>query len=62
MGPAEIAEYLGLKRARVKQLAAMPDFPRPYQEVAATRLWRESDIRRWAIEHGRVVEDEAEGE
>jgi prophage regulatory protein len=55
---AEIAEMLGVTRQRVFQLARKhDDFPRPAADISVGRIWRRSDIQRWAIKHGRLTPD-----
>lgn len=54
----EIAKRLGMSRARVHQLAARPDFPKPLGRVGQSKVWRWSDVRAWLPQVGRppVVE------
>jgi prophage regulatory protein len=54
----EIANRLGMSRARVHQLATRPDFPEPLGRVGQSKVWRWSDIRAWLPAVGRppVVE------
>ncbi len=52
---AEIAQLLGVSKARVDQLARQhPGFPRPIAELSAGRIWRREDVERWARAAGRL--------
>jgi predicted DNA-binding transcriptional regulator AlpA len=53
-----IAKRLVMSRARVHQLAARPDFPKPLGRIGQSKVWRWSDIRAWLPAVGRppVVE------
>jgi predicted DNA-binding transcriptional regulator AlpA len=55
VGPAEIAQLLGVSRQRVTQLAAHPDFPPPAQELVMGKVWLRSDIESWARKRGRTL-------
>jgi len=48
-GLAEVAELLDVSRERVRQLLRSPKsgFPEPVVVLAATPLWRRSDVARW---------------
>ena len=54
MGTAEVAEFLGISRGRVTQLAQSEDFPTPIARIAAGPVWELVDIERWARETGRI--------
>ncbi len=54
MGTAEVAEFLGVSRPRVGQLAQREDFPHPVARLAAGPVWESVDIERWARETGRI--------
>lgn len=56
-GPQEVARMLGVSRQRVTQLAAADDFPEPEAVLAAGKVWRTEEIRRWAEATGRVVHE-----
>jgi predicted DNA-binding transcriptional regulator AlpA len=43
----DVAELLGVSRQRADQLRHGADFPTPI-EVSGRRLWRRSDVERWA--------------
>jgi len=44
----QIAELLGVSRARVHQLSERPDFPAPTRRVRNYRLWAQPAIEEWA--------------
>lgn len=50
----EVARILGLKRARVNQLAQAEKLPMPVNahRSNAPRFWRRSAIEKWAERHG----------
>lgn len=47
MDIAAIADYLGVTRQRVYQLAPTPDFPAPVDDVVS-REWDPAEIEAWA--------------
>ena len=53
MGVAEVAQFLGVSKQRVTQLAKTKDFPAPARELSATRIWLGPEIERfgrgWAL-------------
>jgi predicted DNA-binding transcriptional regulator AlpA len=51
---ADIAERLGLSRARVSVLVSSPGFPRPLGRLGRSDVWRWSSVERWARETGRL--------
>jgi predicted DNA-binding transcriptional regulator AlpA len=51
---ADIAERLGLSRARVSVLVSGPGFPRPVGQLGRSLVWRWSTVERWARETGRL--------
>ena len=51
MGPYEICQRLGVSRSRFQQIALRPSFPRPYQELKATKVWLASEVEAWIREH-----------
>jgi hypothetical protein len=56
VGAAEAAEILGVSRQRVAQmLAEIPGFPRPEVELAAGRIWKRADIKKWAKENRKEI-------
>jgi predicted DNA-binding transcriptional regulator AlpA len=55
VGLSEIAEMLGLSRQRVHQLVDTDEtFPKTVAEINAGRIWRRSDVERWARRVGRM--------
>jgi predicted DNA-binding transcriptional regulator AlpA len=55
---ADIAERLGISRARVSVLVSRSDFPRSIGRLGRSDVWRWSSVERWARETGRL--DQAE--
>ena len=51
---ADIAERLGISRARVSVLASRPDFPRPLGRLGRSDVWRWVSIERWARDTRRL--------
>jgi predicted DNA-binding transcriptional regulator AlpA len=51
---ADIAERLGISRARVSLLVGGPGFPRPLGRLGRSDVWRWSAVERWARETGRL--------
>lgn len=52
VGTAEIADMLGVSRARVAQLAdSYDDFPTPQAELAAGRIWSQTAVEQWIRNH-----------
>lgn len=66
VGPHEISVILGVNRQRVLQLQRdHADFPAPWVELATGRIWRDTDIVRWALSKNpprKVHEWRPEGE
>ena len=54
VGSAEIEDMLGVSRQRVQQLIAQPDFPKPVARLKMGKVWRRSDVEKWARAHGRL--------
>jgi len=50
----EIAALLGVSRQRVDQLTRIEGFPAPAAELAIGRVWKRTDIERWARKAGRM--------
>lgn len=48
MGVSEIADMLGVSRQQVHKLAQRPDFPPPLAVLRVGKIWRASDIEKWA--------------
>jgi predicted DNA-binding transcriptional regulator AlpA len=51
---ADIAELLGISRARVHVLVNRPDFPRPVGRLGRSEVWRWTSVERWARDTGRL--------
>ncbi|MGX4657245.1 helix-turn-helix transcriptional regulator [Micromonospora sp. SCSIO 07396] len=51
MGPWEICQRLNVSRSRFQQIALRPSFPKPYQELRATKVWLAADIEAWIAAH-----------
>lgn len=53
---AEIARRLGVTRERVRQWAQGKQygFPPALRRVGSAKVWRWGDVRRWAVEHGKI--------
>jgi len=51
---ADIAERLGISRARVSVLTGRSGFPRPVGRLGRSEVWRWSSVERWARETGRL--------
>ena len=62
-GTQEIAEYLGVTRQRVHQLAERyHDWPAPLASLAMGKVYDAAAVRAWATQHQRSArqsEDEA---
>lgn len=54
MGVAEIAELLGITRARVHQLRQAGALPAPYDTLAMGPVWLRVEFEQWAREAGRL--------
>lgn len=54
MGLTEIAEFLGVTRQRVHQLAQQPGFPAPIARLSMGQVWKSKDVEEWARETGRL--------
>jgi len=52
---ADIAERLGISRARVSVLVSRSDFPRPVGRLGRSDVWRWASVQRWAQDSGRLV-------
>ena len=53
LGPAELAQVLGVSRQRVTQIAKRPDFPRPRFVLIMGSVWALEDVMAWAEQRGR---------
>jgi hypothetical protein len=59
IGPHEVSLILGVNRQRVLQLMSTyaDDFPEPWVHLKTGKIWRDTDIVKWAKAHGRTVHD-----
>ncbi len=48
MGPAEIADYLGVSRQRAYVLINRKDFPDPWAELSMGKVWRSTEVEAYA--------------
>jgi prophage regulatory protein len=51
---ADIAELLGISRARVHILVNRSDFPRPVGRLGRSDVWSWTSVERWARDTGRL--------
>jgi prophage regulatory protein len=51
VGVTEIGKMLGVSKQRGDQLTRSRDFPKPVSELASGRIWRKSDVTKWAAKH-----------
>lgn len=58
VGSAEIEDLLGVSRQRVQQLIAHRDFPRPVVRLKMGKVWRRSEVEKWARSHGRLSDEQ----
>jgi len=54
-GTGDIADLLGVSRSRADQLSRQFGFPKPYARAFGRRLWRKSEIVKWAKQTGRTL-------
>jgi predicted DNA-binding transcriptional regulator AlpA len=55
---ADIADRLGISRARVSVLANRSDFPRPVGRLGRSDVWRWTSVERWACDSRRLAPTE----
>lgn len=55
MGAAEIADYLGVSRQRVQQLATRADFPAPADTLSMGKVWYREDVEKWHAKRTRPL-------
>ncbi len=58
VGAAEIQQMFGVSRQRVQQMVNRADFPEPEVTLKMGKVWRTDDVRTWAAEHGRDINDD----
>jgi len=51
---ADIAERLGISRARISVLVSRSDFPRPVGRLGRSDVWRWTSVERWARDTRRL--------
>lgn len=51
LGPAEVADLLGVDRNRAYRITKRADFPSPCSVVSGRRVWYGPDVRAWIREH-----------
>jgi predicted DNA-binding transcriptional regulator AlpA len=51
---ADIAERLGISRARISVLASRADFPTPVGRLGRSDVWRWASVERWSRATGRL--------
>lgn len=54
MSRPEIADFLGVTDARVRQMDAAGQLPEPLAELRIGRVWLADDVERWARDTGRI--------
>ena len=54
MGVAEIADLLDVSTQRVDQIARTDAFPAPVAVLTMGRIWKQTDVERWAKANGRL--------
>lgn len=52
---ADIARMLGVSRQRAGQLVERSDFPTPHGTTGHGRVWRRTDVAKWAKKTGRLT-------
>jgi predicted DNA-binding transcriptional regulator AlpA len=55
VGPAELAQLLGVSRTRVVQISSDERFPKPLAELSMGKVWDLAEVRKWADERGRTL-------
>lgn len=53
VGIAEIAELRGVARQSAHRTTRLPDFPAPYADLAAGRIWRRHDVEQYFARRDR---------
>lgn len=62
MGPHELAEFLGVKRATVQQWSFREVLPARDYTVGGFPAWELETVIAWAVETGRLKEDDPRAE
>jgi len=55
LGPAELAQLLGVSRQRASVIAGRVDFPRPRLTLIMGSIWALDDVKAWADKRGRIL-------
>ena len=55
LGPAELAQLLGVSRQRASVIAGHVDFPRPRLTLIMGSIWALDDVKAWAEQRGRTL-------
>lgn len=58
VGSAEIEDMLDVSRQRVQQLIARRDFPKPVVRLKMGKVWRRTEVEKWARSHGRLGDEQ----
>jgi hypothetical protein len=60
VGTQEIADRLGLghRQSVLSWVRRHPDFPEPFAQLGAVRIWSWTDVEEWARRTGRLPADE----
>jgi predicted DNA-binding transcriptional regulator AlpA len=48
---AELAEYFGVSKRAAWKRSRRADFPEPYADLSAGKVWKRSQIDRWMAKH-----------
>lgn len=57
VGIAEIAELRGVARQSAHRTTRLPDFPAPYADLAAGRIWRRHDVEQYFARRDRKAQE-----
>ena len=55
VGPAEVAQLLGVDRHKAYRVTKRPDFPEPGALCSGRRVWERADVEEWIREHWSEV-------
>jgi prophage regulatory protein len=55
VGIREIAAMLGVSAPRAHQLTKTDNFPKPDVKLASGRIWKRTDVEKWAKATGRTI-------
>jgi predicted DNA-binding transcriptional regulator AlpA len=51
VGFGEVIDLLGVPHSTAARYMKRPDFPPPFQRLSSGRVWRRTDVERWASEN-----------